>query len=154
MGSSARIWSVFCCVRTITNENQDQKDWVIVSLKTPKAVYSASERKYTAVVWDVQAPWGGIHEWQKSEQRIDTWIGKANAVLRELYFSVVTKRELSKTAKRSVFKSLFRSSPVVTNLTAGDHWKNTVKRTNGRDGIFAKSSWCDTSWQRAQVWNP
>jgi len=32
-----------------------------VSLKTPKAVYSASERKYTAVSGDVQVPWGGIH---------------------------------------------------------------------------------------------
>jgi len=30
---------------------------------------------------------------------IDTRIGKANAVLRELYCSVVTKRELSKNAK-------------------------------------------------------
>jgi len=36
----------------------------------------------------------------------------------------------------------------------GDDWKNTVKRTNRRDWIFAKSSRCDTSWQGAQVWNP
>jgi len=34
----------------------------IVSLKTPKALYSASERKYTAAGGDVQVPWGGIHE--------------------------------------------------------------------------------------------
>jgi len=40
-----------------------------VSLKTPKAVYSASERKYTAAGGDVQAPWGGFQEWPKSEQR-------------------------------------------------------------------------------------
>jgi len=38
---------------------------------------------------------------------IDTRIGKANAVLRELYCSVVSKRELSKNAKLSVFKSVF-----------------------------------------------
>ena len=38
--------------------------------------------------------------------------------------------------------SLFRSSPVVMNL----RWK-----INGRDGMFAKSSRCDTLWQRAQV---
>jgi len=38
------------------------------------------------------------------KKRIDTRIDKANAVLRELYCSVVTKRELSKTAKLSVFK--------------------------------------------------
>jgi len=33
-----------------------------VSLKTPKAVFSASERKYTATGGDVQVSWGGIHE--------------------------------------------------------------------------------------------
>jgi len=31
-------------------------------LKTPVAMYSASERKYTAAGGDVQVPWGGIHE--------------------------------------------------------------------------------------------
>jgi len=40
-------------------------------------------------------------------KEIDTRIGKANAVLRELYCSVVTKQELSKTAKLSIFKSVF-----------------------------------------------
>jgi len=35
---------------------------------------------------------------------IDTLIGKANEVLRELYCSMMTKRELSKSAKPSVFK--------------------------------------------------
>jgi len=43
---------------------------------------------------------------------IDTRIGKANAVLRELYCSVVTKRELSKNAKLSIFESVF--VPIVT----------------------------------------
>jgi len=70
----------------------------------------------------------GIHK------RID----KTNAG--ELYCSVVTKRELSKTAKLSLLnRSLFRSSPVVIN-PSGDDWKNAVKRTNGTDGILAKSS--------------
>jgi len=40
-----------------------------MSLKTPKAVFSASERKYTAAGGGVQVPWGGAYEWQKSEQR-------------------------------------------------------------------------------------
>jgi len=40
---------------------------------------------------------------------IDARIGKANAVLHELYCFVVTKRELSKTAKLSDFKSIFHS---------------------------------------------
>jgi len=35
-----------------------------MSLKTPKAVFSANERKYTAAGGDVQVglPWGVIHE--------------------------------------------------------------------------------------------
>jgi len=37
-------------------------------------------------------------------EEIDPRIGKANAVLRELCRSVVAKRELSNTAKLSVFK--------------------------------------------------
>jgi len=45
------------------------KYWGIVSLKTPKAVCFARERKYTAADGVVQVPWGGIHEWRKSEQR-------------------------------------------------------------------------------------
>jgi len=36
-----------------------------------------------------------------------TRLGEANAVLRELYRSVITKRELSNTAKLPVFKSIF-----------------------------------------------
>jgi len=40
-------------------------------------------------------------------KEIDTRIVEANAVLRELHCFVVTKRELSKNAKLSVFKSVF-----------------------------------------------
>jgi len=47
-------------------------------------------------------------------KEIDTRIGKANSVLRELYFSVVTKRKLSKLTKLSVFKLAF-----VAILTCG-----------------------------------
>ena len=45
-------------------------------------------------------------------KEIDTRIGKVNAALRELYCSVVAKRELSKTAKLSVFKLVF--VPILT----------------------------------------
>jgi len=48
-------------------------------------------------------------------KQIDTRSGKANSVLREHYCSVVSKRELSITAKL-LNLSLFRSSPVVMNL--------------------------------------
>ena len=50
----------------------------------------------------------------RRSRKIDTRVGKANAVLREFYRYVVTKRELSNTVKLSVFKSVF-----VPNLTYG-----------------------------------
>jgi len=50
---------------------------------------------------------------ESQNKGIDTRIGKANAVLRELHFSVVTKREHSKKPKLSVFKSVF--VPILTS---------------------------------------
>jgi len=49
----------------------------------------------------------------KRNKEIDTRIGKANAVLRELYRCVVTKWELSNTARFSIFKPVF--VPILTN---------------------------------------
>jgi len=43
---------------------------------------------------------------ESRNKEIDTRIGKANAVLLELYCSVATKRGLSKNAKLSVLKSV------------------------------------------------
>jgi len=40
-----------------------------MSLKKPKAVFSASERKHTAAGGNDRVPWGGIYEWRKSEKR-------------------------------------------------------------------------------------
>ena len=54
---------------------------------------------------------------------IDTRIGKAKTVLRELDRSVVTKRELSNTTKRSVFKSVF--VPIFTH--GHESWVMTEK---------------------------
>ena len=70
----------------------------------------------------------------------DTRTGKANVFLRELYYSVVTKRELSKTANLSVFNIGLCSDPHLWLWVLSDDWNNTVKRTNGRDGIFAEFS--------------
>ena len=56
-------------------------------------------------------------------EEIDTRTGKANAVLRELDCSAVTKRELSETTKLSVFKSIF-----VPILTCGhESWVTTER---------------------------
>jgi len=77
-----------------------------MSLYKPKSVYAASERnslqqvekfKYIVVVF--------TSGWRRSDEA-DAWIAKDNAVLHELYRSVVTKQE-SSTAKPSVFKSFF-----------------------------------------------
>ena len=76
-----------------------------MSLKTPKAVFSASERKYTAAGGDVLVV---VFTSDGSRNKgIETRICEANSVLRELHCFVVTKRELSKNAKLSVFKSVF-----------------------------------------------
>jgi len=73
--------------------------------------------------------------WNKE---IDTRIGEANAVLRELYRSVFTKRKLSNTAKLSVFESVF--IPILTY--DHDSWVMTERipsqSTSGRDGILRK----------------
>ena len=69
-------------------------------------------------------------------KEIDTRIGKANAVLREFYCSVVAKRELSKTAMLSVFKSVSGPSP-------GFSSRGTKKQKEGpktrRGATFLKS---------------
>ena len=95
----------------------------IMPLYKPKVVYAASERQYTAVGGDAQEPRGDICEWRKVERGgwyTDCW---AETVLRELYRSVVTKRELSNTAKLLVFKSVF-----VLILTYGNEsWVKWLK---------------------------
>jgi len=87
---------------------------------------------------------------QSRNKGLDIWIGKANSVLRELYCSVVTKRELTMTAKLLQFlnRSLFRSSPVVMNLS----WrlkaycqKNKWQRWDICEELLV--------WQTAQFWN-
>jgi len=83
-----------------------------MSLKTPKAVFSASERKYTAAGWTFKHLAVVFTSDGSRNKGIDTRIDEANAVLRVLYCSVVTKRELSKKAKLSVFKSVF--VPILT----------------------------------------
>jgi len=76
-----------------------------------------------------------------------------NAVLRELYRSVATKREFSYTAKLSVFKLVF-----VPLLTC-DHesWVMTerilsqLSGASGKGGIFVKSPRCNTGAYRGEI---
>ena len=48
----------------------------------------------------------------RQDEEFDTRIGKASAVMRALHYSVVMKRELSKKAKLSIFKTVF--VPILT----------------------------------------
>ena len=48
----------------------------------------------------------------RQHEELDTRIGKASAVMRALHYSVVIKRELSKKAKLSIFKTVF--VPILT----------------------------------------
>jgi len=63
------------------------------------ALQEVRKFKYLGVVAFLRVTEGGV--------RIDTRIGKVNAVLLELYRSVVTKRSLSNTTKLLVFKLVF-----------------------------------------------
>jgi len=87
---------------------------------------------------------------RKRNKGIDMRIGKANAVLRELYHSVVTKREVSNTAKHTVYKSVF-----VLILTyghgSGAMTERVLFQVQVRERGFAESSRRDTSRQSAQL---
>ena len=78
----------------------------IMSLQKFKVEYVAGKRQYTAASGEVQVPCGAIYEWRKEEQGIDARFNETNAILRELYPSVVKKWEHSNTAKLSIFKSV------------------------------------------------
>jgi len=121
-----------------------------MSLKMLKAVYSASEWQYTVAgeVWVPQyrvvftsSEVGTkrlIHGFQKQTH---FWVS---------FVAPWWKRDLSKTAKLPVFKSVY---PHLWSWTLSNDWNNTFPRTSGRDDVFAKSSRCDTSRRSTQVWN-
>ena len=60
---------------------------------------------------------------RRRNEEIDTRIRKANALVREIHLSAVTKRELSNNAKLSVFKSVF-----VPILTYGHDFRLITER--------------------------
>jgi len=72
-------------------------------------------------------------------EEVETRIGKANAVLGELHRSVVTKRELSNTAKLSVFRSVCVPIPTYGN----ESWLMTesiLSQLQAAKWDFAKSA--------------
>jgi len=60
-------------------------------------VYAASKQQYTAAGGEVKVPWDVamiFTNYRRRNREIDTRIGEANAILRQLYRSVVTQRSL------------------------------------------------------------
>jgi len=88
-----------------------------VSLKTPKILFSASKRKYTAAGGDDQVLWGGIHEWRKSGTERYTLLLKQTQFC--MSFTAPWRRNGSFQRTQSIQFlnwSLFRSSPAVMNF--------------------------------------
>ena len=112
--ASVRIWLVFWCVRPSRNENQHWKDWGIVSLKNTQG---SAFCKWATAGGDVQVPWGGIHEWRKSEQR--DWYRLVKQTQFCVSFIVPRWRNV-RFQRTQGFQFLngflFRSSPVVMSL--------------------------------------
>jgi len=103
--------------------------------------------------FQVAVVWVAIVRWQLSWVAIVRGGSCPNAVLRELYRSVATKREFSYTAKLSVFKSVF-----VPVLTYGhESWVMTerilsqLSGASGKNGIFVKSPRCNTGAYRSEM---
>jgi len=67
------------------------------------ALQQVEKVKYIGVVFTSDRRWS---------EEIDARIGQTEAVLRELYCSMVTQRELSNTARQSVIESI--SLPILT----------------------------------------
>jgi len=108
-------------------------------------VFAASERQYTATGGEVQVPWSSTifaSDGRRNEE-IDKWIGKPNAVLRELYRSVVTKRAF-KHRKAVSFQIGLCSDPYFWSWILGNDRRNIISGASGRDGILAKSPRFDT----------
>jgi len=88
---------------------------------------------------------GWFYEWQKAErQEIDTRIGKANPVLRELYHSV-DKTGAFKHRKAVSFYIGLCSDPYLWlwSWILDYDRKNINSGASTKDGIFAKSTRCD-----------
>ena len=118
---------------------------------------------------DVQGRWTAIHcsRWTRSSTLGLGWYSRVTEVgTKRLIHGLVKLTQFAwalllcgdetsafKDRKAFSFSIGLCSDPHLWSWILGDDWKNTLKRTDGRDGIFAKRPWCDTSWQRAQVWN-
>jgi len=90
--------------------------------------------------WEVEVPWGGVHEWRKAEQGdwYVEWESKHSSAWALSFCG--DKTELLNIAKLSVLKSVcVCTDPYLWSRILGNDWKNTIPSASSRDGIFAKS---------------
>ena len=108
-----------------------------MSLQKPRSVYAESKQQYTAA--GRRVPWSGIYKWGKAGQGVCNTDWQANTLLRELYRSVVTKREFSNTAALSVFKCVFVFVPIL--IYGHESWvmtKRAISSATDRSGFSRK----------------
>ena len=114
-GSSARFSSFYAACDQAGTKISAKKIEVLCLSRHPRqcmlqvsgnTLQQVNTLKYLGVVFTSD---------ESRNKEINTQIGETNAVLRELYYSVVAKRKLSKSEKLSVFKLVF-----VPILNCGD----------------------------------
>ena len=71
-----------------------------------------SEWSDTEAGTEAQVFWSCIYNGRQDKESLNIRIGKISAVMRALHNSLVMKRELSKKAKLSIFKTVF--APILT----------------------------------------
>ena len=100
--------------------------------------------EYTAASGEIQVPRVGIYEWRR--------------LLKLTQFCVTLSLYGHKTGSFKHRKAVsfligFCSDPHLWSWILGTDRNNIISGASGRDGIFAKSPWCDTLRQGAQLWN-
>ena len=86
---------------------------------------------------------------ERYNKEIDTRIGNTSAVLREIYLTAVTKRELSK-----MEVCQFLNRPFLISTCGHESWLITgriLSQVLAAEWMFAKSSRCGTSRQSTQM---
>ena len=77
----------------------------------------------------------------RQDEELDTRIAKTSAVIRALHYSLVMKRELSKKAKLSIFKTVFIPMVSLWSQILGNDRKSAITSASVRNEVFTKHRW-------------
>ena len=75
----------------------------------------------------------------RQDEELDTRIGKASAVMQALHYSAVTKRDLLKKAKISIFKTVFYLHSHVWSGILGNDRKSAITSASVQNEVFTKN---------------